>query len=45
MTAADGGERRRQTVVKVNGKRINWCKVRIIVVRRYKIERKKIRMT
>ena len=40
--AADGGGQWRRTVVKVNGERINWYEVRKIVVRRYKIEGKKL---
>ena len=43
MVAADGGGRWWRMVVKVNGERINWYKVRKIVVRRYKIEGEKIR--
>ena len=39
MVADDGG-RRRWTVVKVNEEIINWCGVRIIVVKRYKIAEK-----
>ena len=41
---ADGGGRWRRTVVKVNRERINWYKVRKIVVKRYKIEYEKIGM-
>ena len=41
-TAANGGGRWWWTVLKVNGKRINWYKVRKIVLRRYKIEGEKI---
>ena len=41
-TTADGGGRWQRTVVKVNGKRINWYGVEKIVVRRYKIEREKL---
>ena len=40
--AANGGGRRRRTVVKINGERINWYKMRKIIVRRYKIEGEKI---
>ena len=38
MTTVDGDERWRRTVVKVNGKRINWYEMK-----KYKIEEEKIR--
>ena len=40
----DGGGQWQWMVVNVNGERINWYKVRKIVMRKYKIEREKIEM-
>ena len=40
----NGGGRRQQMIYKVNRERINWCEVRRIIVRRYKIKGEKIRM-
>ena len=41
---ADGGGRQRRTVVKVNEEIINWCEVRRVVMRKYKIKGEKIEM-
>ena len=40
--AMNGGGWQQWMVDKVNGERINWCEVKIIIVKKYKIRGEKI---